>query len=228
MLPASAERIRAELGPDDLVLDIGGWASPFPRANWVMDLQPYETRGNPDPGGERFRRDTWVERDICDRAPYPFADKSLDFVICSHTLEDVRDPVWVCSEMLRIARRGYIEVPSRLEEQTYGFQGRWTGWSHHRWLIDVDQERSAIEFVHKPHTLGRRADHFPAEFRATLSAEDRVQTLWWDGSFEFRERIFDGAHDLDEYTAGYVREQMARRGFKRAPLPVRAWRRITS
>ena len=84
-----------------------------------------------DPGLLRLRRaparalqrDTWIQRDICDREPYPFDDDELDFVICSHTLEDVRDPIWVCSEMARIAKAGYIEVPSRLEEQSYGFQG---------------------------------------------------------------------------------------------------------
>ena len=28
-----------------MVLDIGGWAHPFNRANYVMDLAPYVTRG---------------------------------------------------------------------------------------------------------------------------------------------------------------------------------------
>jgi ubiquinone/menaquinone biosynthesis C-methylase UbiE len=45
---------------------------------------------------EGFTRDTWVQRDICDHEPWPFEDRQFDFVVCSHTLEDVRDPVWVC------------------------------------------------------------------------------------------------------------------------------------
>src|SRR5436190_17322015 len=194
MLEASAQRIIETLPPDAVVLDVGGAMKPFNRADWIMDALPYEERGGLGSIGgdaERFSADTWVRRDFCDREPWPFGDKQLDFVICSHTLEDVRDPIWMCSEMNRVAKAGYIEVPSRLEEQTYGFQGPWTGWSHHRWLIDV--EDGAIEFAYKPHTLGRRGDHFPGEFRATLSSEERVQTLWWDGSFEFRERIFDGS-----------------------------------
>ena len=224
MLPASAQRILAELAETDLVLDIGGWAMPFKRADWVMDLEPWETRGDPDPARERFTRETWIERDICDRAPYPFADNSVDFVICSHTLEDVRDPVWVCSEIVRIGKRGYIEVPSRLDEQSFGFQGPWTGWSHHRWLIDVGN--ASITFVHKPHTLNRKGDHFPGEFHGTLSPEERVQPLWWESAFAFGERIFDSAEGLDDYTAGFVREQLARRGFRRPLLPLRLLRRI--
>ncbi len=63
-------------------------------------------------------------RDICDHEPYPFGDQEFDFVICSQTLEDVRDPIWVCSEINRIGKAGYIEVPSRLEEQSWGWMAR--------------------------------------------------------------------------------------------------------
>jgi hypothetical protein len=111
------------LSPADTVLDIGGWARPFNRANFVIDAEPYETRGYYGPGlpaqggpQEYFSKQSWCQRDICSRVPYPFADKSIDFVICSHVLEDIRDPLWVCAEMVRIGKRGYIEVPSRVAE----------------------------------------------------------------------------------------------------------------
>jgi Methyltransferase domain len=208
MLEASARRILEQLRPDDVVLDIGAWGRPFTRADWVMDLKPYETRGlygrdGPEP--ERFSRDTWIQRDICDREPYPFEDKQLDFVICSHTLEDVRDPIWVCSEMVRIAKAGYVEVPSRLEEQSLGFQGPWVGWGHHRWLIDVTDNK--IEFVFKHHVLhNRESDHFPAGFQQALAPEQRVHTLWWQGSFEYVEHVFTSAEELDPYLADFVAE----------------------
>jgi hypothetical protein len=140
-------------------------------------------------------------RDFCDREPWPFRDKEIDFVICSHTLEDVRDPIWMCSEFNRIANAGYIEVPSRLEEQTYGFQGPWTGWSHHRWLIDVDQPANEITFVHKSAVVERDDSHFPADFRETLSEQDRVQTFWWEGSFDYRERLFWDPIEFDAWLA---------------------------
>jgi SAM-dependent methyltransferase len=206
VLEASVNRILEMLGPDDVVLDIGAWGRPLTRADWVMDLEPYETRGlygRDGPLPERFSKDTWIVRDICDREPYPFGDKELDFVICSHTLEDVRDPIFVCSEMVRIAKAGYIEVPSRLEEQSYGFQGPWVGWGHHRWLIDMADDR--IDFVFKHGVVhGRESDHFPAGFREALSPEQRVQTLFWEGSFEHRERVFVSAEQLDPYVAGFV------------------------
>jgi hypothetical protein len=220
VLRASAERIKSLLSDDDVVLDVGGWARPFSRADWVLDLMPYESRGlygERDPDPERFTPGTWIQRDICAREPWPFGDEEFDFAICSQTLEDVRDPIWVCSELVRVAKAGYIEVPSRLEEQSYGVHGPWVGWSHHRWLVDVSPE--GVEFVFKPHLLqGRKECYFTGEFGAGLSDEERVQTLFWTGAFSFRERIFMEADELDRYLAAFVaghaglhRERLRRR-----------------
>ncbi len=206
MRAASVERLMAELSDDDLVLDVGGWIQPFTRADWVIDLMPYETRGRFGAQGgdaERFGPDSWIERDICDHEPWPFEDNQFDFVTCAHTLEDVRDPVWVCHELNRVARAGYIEVPSRLEEHTYGFQGPWVGWGHHRWLIDIGDNR--IEFVMKHHVIhGPEANFFPSTFYETLSEEQKAQTLWWEGSFDYGERIMMSGPELDPYLADFV------------------------
>ena len=206
MFPASHERILSTVPEDAVVLDVGGWGSPFPRADWVLDLMPYETRGLygvPDPGSERFTPETWIQRDICAREPFPFADRAIDFAICSHTLEDVRDPVWVCAELNRVAKAGYIEVPSRLEEQSYGVHGPWVGWSHHRWLVDV--RPGSIEFVSKPGVLqGRRECRFPSGFANSLRPEERIQTLFWECGFEFAERIMMTPEELDAYLSEFV------------------------
>src|SRR4051794_8064700 len=179
MLAASTTRLLDLLADDAVVLDVGGWAKPFARADWVLDLMPYESRGlygyeQGERGDERFSADTWVVRDMCAREPWPFADKQFDFAICSHTLEDIRDPVWVCQELQRVAKAGYIEVPSRLEEQAYGIQGAWVGWGHHHWLIDVG--RDSITFVFKHHIVhGKPEVQVPAERYAALSKAEKVQ-----------------------------------------------------
>lgn len=221
MLDASQRRIEEQLGDDDLVLDVGGGAHPFARADWVIDLQPYARRsrydGPSDAAAERFTDATWVQRDICDREPWPFPDGHFAFSVCSHTLEDVRDPLFVCSELIRVSRAGYVEVPSRLEEQSYGFQGPWVGWGHHRWLIDLDGDQ--LTFVLKHHVMhGRDSDHFPAGFRDSLTPEQRVQTLFWSGGFGYGERIFLEAVELDAYLSDFVSREM----------PVRPRRRLRS
>jgi hypothetical protein len=216
MLDASVQRILAELADDATVLDVGGGVMPLNRADYVVDLVPYGERGSYGslgPPPERFTQDTWIVRDICDREPWPFADKQLDFAVCSHTLEDVRDPIFVCSELNRVAMAGYIEVPSRLEEQSFGFQGPWVGWSHHRWLIDVAGNR--MVFVHKSAVVERDDAHFPASFRNALDAADRVSVLWWQDSFDYEERLFWDSNEFD----AYLREPLRGR-----EIPRRTWR----
>lgn len=200
------------LGDGARVLDVGGWACPLSRADVVVDLMPYATRGlygwNGDRDAERFGPDSWVQHDICGRAPFPFADDSFDLVVCSHTLEDIRDPVWVASELSRVGRAGYVEVPSRLEEQSWGVNGAWVGWSHHHWLIDVDQAARYVEFVFKPHGLHRPAPNpwtFSPAFAANLSPQERVSTLWWEGSFTAAEHQFYDLAEQLEWLAAPVR-----------------------
>jgi hypothetical protein len=219
MLDSSRTRLLDAIGPDDVVVDVGGWADPFERADWVVDLMPYDTRGLYEREGwvqprvrdrERFTAETWVQRDICDREPYPFADKSVDFAICSHTLEDVRDPVWVCRELQRIAKAGYVEVPSRLEEQSWGVDGPYVGWSHHRWLVDVTE--GALEFVLKLHSIHSRAgQHFPRAFWEALTEAERVQTLWWTGELACSERVFLEQEPADAYLTTFVARELGRR-----------------
>src|SRR4051794_3410402 len=219
MLARSLARIESELPQDALVLDIGGWGRPLARADWVIDLMPYETRGlygRDGEGDERFTTDTWVQRDICAHAPWPFADGQFDFAVCSHTLEDVRDPVRVCEELSRVARAGYVEVPSRLEEQS-PMEGRaGIGWSHHRWLTDVDQQEQRIEFVFKHGVVYTSpAAQFPASFHATLSDEERVSELWWKGDFTAQERVMMSAEQLDPYLTEFVERELGKRGISR-------------
>ncbi len=201
MLDAAAQEILDRLAETDLVLDVGGWAQPFGRADWVIDLMPHATRGlygEVIGGAERFSEETWVTRDICDRSPWPFDDAQFDVAICSHTLEDVRDPLWVCSELERVARAGYVEVPSRLEEQCFGVHGPWVGWSHHHWLTEV--RGGGLEFVFKPGVLQGRPDmYFPAGTSRALEPDERVETLHWEGSLPASERIFFDPEDLHAY-----------------------------
>lgn len=206
MLSASAQEVERRLGPDELLLDVGGWYEPFARADWVIDLMPYETRKAPvPPGEERFDASRWVERDICDHTPWPFEDGQFDFAVCSHVLEDVRDPIWVCSELCRVARAGYVEVPSRVEEQAWWVNGEWAGWAHHHWLIEIGDD--GIEFVFKPHSIhANDAYHLRSPLATALTDTERVQSLFWEGDFEFRERIF---YELDEFDA-YLRTLVQR------------------
>ena len=44
----------------------------------------------------------------------PFKDNSFDFVFASHVIEHVEDFEFFISELERVSKKGYIELPSRL------------------------------------------------------------------------------------------------------------------
>jgi hypothetical protein len=213
MLEHSARLIVERVGADALVLDVGGGARPLPRADWVIDAIAYGARGqlgwNGARADERFDSATWIQRDICDREPWPFGDQQFEFAICSHTLEDVRDPIWVAAELQRVAAAGYIEVPSLREELTYGIQGPWVGWGHHRWLVSI--ESGGIDFLFKHHVVNRAGSHLPAGTIDGVAPEERVQTLWWEEEFVARERFVWTAEELDGFLEGTVRAAVRRR-----------------
>jgi SAM-dependent methyltransferase len=215
--PDATERIAAL--PDELVvLDVGGWAAPLPRADWVIDLLPYETRGlygAADPERERFTADTWRQADICGPEPWPFEDDQFDVAICSHTLEDVRDPVFVCAELRRVARAGYVEVPAAIEELTAGVQGPWVGWSHHRWISEPDGDHG-LTFVHKPHLLSAPGRHLPAGALEGVPEAERTIAFWWDGDLAARERVLVDAEEFDGWLGELVASCAARAG---VPVP---------
>lgn len=188
----SLDKVLGIIKEGDKVLDIGGWGGTLNRATHVMDINPYKTRNKIHQIGEKehYSEETWVERDICDREPFPYPDKFFDFVFCSHTLEDIRDPIWVCSEMKRIAKRGYIEFPSpkyELSRGVEGFEGRgFVGNAHHRWVIFV--EKNKVQFLQKHHFLnGRRRFSIPYAYYKKMRAEDKVSFMIFGEDFKFEE-----------------------------------------
>lgn len=79
----------------------------------------------------------------------------FDFVICTHTLEDLIDPRLVFENLPRVAKAGRIVVPSRFLEldrgvathaskvlgydASNGLGGRFRGFFHHFWVFTVSK-----------------------------------------------------------------------------------------
>ena len=115
----------------------------------------------------------------------------------------MRDPLIVCRELSRVARRGYIEVPSRLREifsKAWAFHlraglGRMpeVGFYHHRWFVDLVPPNGLI-FRRKTHEAAMDRDFYITrwELRGKLDEEESGQCLWWESHLSARE-----AFDLD-------------------------------
>lgn len=49
----------------------------------------------------------------------PFKDKEFDYLICNQVLEHSNDPLKFIQEITRVAKRGYLEVPSMIGESLF-------------------------------------------------------------------------------------------------------------
>lgn len=198
------------IAPSELVVDVGGGANPCVRADYVIDGLSYEQRGALGGGkaeGERFSRLTWTQLDLCARQSWPFQDKFFDVALCTHVLEDLRDPVWVCSEISRIAKRGYVEVPSRILEQSLGVEHpRYAGFYHHRWLVSTVGRK--LMFRLKPHCL-----HVVDEAIVTrVGANETINPIHanlafeWSGSLDAAEVLCFDEQDVGRELCSFARD----------------------
>ena len=88
------------------VLDVGSGGS----SNWQQKVNifvDYFDFSSNYPGKKFFRHDLNSSESL------PFSDKEIDFLICSHCIEHVNDPLSVFSEFSRIAKT--CKMPGSLE-----------------------------------------------------------------------------------------------------------------
>jgi hypothetical protein len=196
------------LSPEMRVVDIGGGANPSPRADYVIDGLEFDQRGALRRVGsieERVTPERWVTLDLCERKCWPFPDKFFDFATCTHVLEDLRDPIWVCSEIARIAKAGYIEVPSRVVEQSRGVEHPcYAGYYHHRWLVSM--EGTKLQFRFKPHSLHVIRAAIVTEVGPNREINPKYANLSfdWQGTFEAEEVLCFDDQDVERELCAFA------------------------
>ena len=113
-----------KIKPGDLVLDLGSGEQPQPRADVLCDLLVEDNSQRA--GGFPIVIDRPFV--VGDAYHLPFKNKSFDYVICSHLLEHVEDPLQLIKELVRVGKAGYLETPSPLSERLFG-------WDFHLWFV---------------------------------------------------------------------------------------------
>lgn len=123
----SLRRVHCPVGRGALVLEVGSGASPYFRANVLCDAYE-ETQ-------ERFFTPLVHDRPtvLAFVEELPFKDDAFDFVIASHVLEHSAEPEKFVTEIQRVAKAGYIEVPD-------AFMERLTHYDFHRLEITDDAD----------------------------------------------------------------------------------------
>ena len=69
----------------------------------------------------------------------PFKDKEFDFVVASHVMEHVEDVEFFIKELERVSKKGYIELPTILEDNLV-FENK----KDHLWHMDFDDVENKL------------------------------------------------------------------------------------
>jgi SAM-dependent methyltransferase len=122
----------------------------------------------------------------------PFRDKEFDFVIASHVIEHVKDVEVFIQELQRVSSKGYIELPTKLEDNLV-FENK----KDHLWHMEFDDDKNKLIVSKKTQFLEpiltvSSAKKFLRYFRQSLVLE-----LFWENSIEY-EVVEKNFNDLDQ------------------------------
>ena len=150
------------------VLDIGCGYSPHPAASTICDVQDFE---------KNYLDKKFVQ---LKEKKFPFKDKEFDFVIASHVIEHVEDIDFFIKELQRVAKKGYIEVPTKLEDNLV-FENK----NDHVWHMDFDDVNNKLiitkrtQFI-EPILTVSSIKKFNKNFRKSLVIE-----LFWEDKIDY-------------------------------------------
>ena len=157
-----------EQNPNWKVLDIGCGYTAHKKANIICDVQDLS---------EYYKGRDFVK---LEDKTLPFKDKEFDFVITSHVIEHVEDVNFFIKELQRISTKGYIELPTMLEDNLV-FENK----NDHVWHMEFDDVnhqlliRKRIQYLEPVLTVSV-AKKLAQYFRQSLILE-----LFWENSIEF-------------------------------------------
>lgn len=120
------------------VIDVGGslsgWSSKVIDA--LIDLN--DCVNTIDNNVTHFKCDITHPDSWKDVLAYVDAHGKFDFCICTHTLEDIMNPVYVSEQLAKIAKSGYIAFPSKHRELArFERMPIYRGYMHHRYIFDM-------------------------------------------------------------------------------------------
>lgn len=79
-----------------------------------------------------------------DLLSYVDANGKFDFSICSHTLEDVFNPLDLIELLTKISKSGFIAVPSKYDEFLFLYEHSYRGNAHHKQFFDMIDNKLTI------------------------------------------------------------------------------------
>ena len=110
----------------------------------------------------------------------PFRDKEFDFVIASHVIEHVKDVELFIKELQRVSSKGYIELPTILEDNLV-FENK----KNHLWHMEFDDDKNQLIVSEKKQFLEPILTVSSSKKLLKYFRQSLVLELFWENSIEF-------------------------------------------
>ena len=154
--------------PNWNVLDIGCGYTAHEKADVICDIQDLSN----------FYKDKKFVR-LTDKT-LPFKDKEFDFVIASHVIEHVKDVSNFIKELERVSSKGYIELPTSLEDNLV-FENK----NDHVWHMEFDDIDNKLLIKKRLQYLEPLITVSTSKKLAKYFKQSLILELFWQDSIEF-------------------------------------------
>lgn len=163
----------------DKVLEIGPGSTPHDRSDEFLELNYAVSNEKISQRGGAEEDPNFRERPVhfYDGTDFPFKNNEFDYVICSHVVEHVPDPIHFMNEIFRVGGgRGYLEYPLITYEYMYNFDV-------HIHFVKFDYVNETLRYIPKKNT-----NFF--EFKDVQSIFYNTLVCGWDDLCSFNKNLF--------------------------------------
>ena len=159
---------KIEQNPDWKILDIGCGYTAHDKASVICDIQDLSNF---------YKNKKFLK---LEGKTLPFKDKEFDFVIASHVIEHVEDVNFFIKELERVSSKGYIELPTSLEDNLV-FENK----KDHLWHMEFDDVNLKILISKKVQILEpvltvSMLQKLRENFKSSLVLE-----LYWENKIDY-------------------------------------------
>ena len=167
----SIESINKKLkeNPNWNILDIGCGYTANQHASTVADVQDLSNF---------YKNKNFIK--INDKK-LPFKDNEFDFVITSHVIEHVENFQFFINEIERIAKQGYIELPTRLGDNIVFENSK-----DHIWWFVYDDVSNVLKVSKKNQILEPFVSVATAKKLESIFRESLVIEIYWNNKIDFK------------------------------------------
>ncbi len=159
---------KIEQNPSWKILDIGCGYTAHEKANVICDIKDLSNF---------YKNKKFIQ---LDGKTLPFKNKEFDFVIASHVIEHVEDVTFFIKELERVSSKGYIELPTSLEDNLV-FENK----NDHLWHMEFNDINQKLLITKRTQYIEPVITVSTAKKLAKYFKQSLILELFWEESIEF-------------------------------------------